>query len=73
MTKNCTTSFTLTRLTSKARWVFSLSGNELPEKKASRILTYKTVDFDNKDTWSEQFDWMMDMAIKMKKAFKKYL
>ncbi len=50
-----------------------LEWNELPEKKASRILVYKTVDFDNKDTWSEQFDWMMDMAIKMKKAFKKYL
>ena len=50
-----------------------LEWNELPEKKASRIRVYKTVDFDNKDTWSEQFDWMMDMALKMKKAFKKYL
>lgn len=50
-----------------------LEWNELPEKKASCILVYKTVDFDNKDTWSEQFDWMMDMAIKMKKVFKKYL
>ena len=37
------------------------------------ITVDETVDFDNKDTWSEQFDWMMDMAIKMKKAFKKYL
>lgn len=50
-----------------------LEWNELPEKKASRILVYKTVDFDNKDNWSEQFDWMMDMAMKMKTAFKKYL
>lgn len=50
-----------------------LEWNELPEKKASRILVYKTVDFDNKDDWSAQFDWMIDMAIKMKKAFKKYL
>ena len=50
-----------------------LEWNELPEKKASRILVYKTVDFDNKDSWSEQFNWMMDMAVKMKKAFKKYL
>ena len=50
-----------------------LEWNELPEKKASRILVYKTVDFDNKDTWSEQFDWIMDMAMRMKKAFKKYL
>ena len=51
----------------------ALEWNELPEKKASRILVYKNVDFDNKDTWSEQFDWMMDMALRMKKAFKKYL
>ena len=50
-----------------------LEWNELPEKKASRIMVYKTVDFDNKDDWPAQFDWMMDMAVKMKKAFKKYL
>ena len=51
----------------------SLEWNELPEKKASRILAYKTVDFNNKDNWPEQFDWIMDMAIKMKKVSKKYL
>lgn len=50
-----------------------LEWNELPEKKASRILVCKDVDFDNKEKWSEQFDWMLDMAMKMKKAFKKYL
>lgn len=50
-----------------------LEWNELPEKKASRILVYKDVDFKDKDNWPEQFEWMMDMAIKMKKAFKKYL
>ncbi len=50
-----------------------LEWNELPEKKASRILAYKTVDFEDKDNWSKQFDWMMDVAMKMKKAFKKYL
>lgn len=49
-----------------------LEWNELPEKKASRILVSKEVDFENKYNWSEQFDWMMDMALKMKKAFKKY-
>ena len=51
----------------------TLEWNELPEKKASRILVYKTVDFDDHDNWSEQFEWLMDMAIKMKKTFKKYL
>ena len=51
----------------------SLEWNELPDKKASRILVWKTVDFENKENWREQFDWMMDMALKLKKAFKKYL
>lgn len=50
-----------------------LEWNELPDKKASRILVYKTVDFEDKDSWTEQFAWMQDMALKMKKAFKKYL
>lgn len=38
------------------------------EKKANRILAYRAVDFDNKDDWYAQFDWMMDMAIKREKA-----
>ena len=46
---------------------------ELPEKKASRILTWLTVDFDNKSTWPKQFDWLTDVAVKMKRTFKKYL
>jgi len=46
---------------------------ELPDKKASRILVIHDADFDNKDKWSEQFDWAMDVAIKMKRVFKKYL
>ncbi|MBR6513346.1 MAG: DUF4268 domain-containing protein [Clostridia bacterium] len=50
-----------------------LEWNELPEKKASRILAYQTVDFDNKDDWPNQFDWLMDVAVKIKKAFKKYI
>lgn len=51
----------------------SLEWNELPEKKASRIIAFKTVNFEDKNTWTEQFDWLMDMSIKIKKAFKKYL
>ena len=30
-------------------------------------------DFEDKSAWSKQFDWVMDTAIKMKKAFKKYI
>lgn len=47
--------------------------NELPEKKASRIIAYKDADFDNKGDWNNQFDWMMDVAIRMKKVFVKYI
>lgn len=50
-----------------------LEWNELPEKKASRIIAYKTVDFENKADWNNQFEWVADMAVKMKKAIKKYL
>lgn len=51
----------------------ALDWRELPDKKASRILVIHEADFDNKDKWPEQFEWMMDAALKMKKAFKKYL
>lgn len=52
---------------------FGLEWNELPDKKASRIIAYKTVDFNNKADWENQFDWLMSVALKIKKAFKKYL
>ncbi|MEE1060731.1 MAG: DUF4268 domain-containing protein [Ruminococcus sp.] len=50
-----------------------LEWKELPNKKASRILANKEVDFNDKNNWAEQFNWMMDMAQKMKLAFKKFL
>ena len=51
----------------------SLDWRELPDKKASRILISHEANFENKDEWIAQFDWIIDVAIKMKKAFKKYL
>lgn len=50
-----------------------LDWRDLPDKKASRILITHSAEFENKDKWYEQFDWAMDVAIKMKKAYKKYL
>ena len=50
-----------------------LDWRELPDKKASRILITHSADFEDKDNWPEQFDWVMDVALKMKKAFRKYL
>lgn len=46
---------------------------ELPERKASRIVLAKTVDFGDKDQWPDHFVWLEDVLLKMKKAFKKYL
>lgn len=38
-----------------------------------RIIVQKEVEFDNKEKWTEQFDWIMETAIKMKKTFTKYI
>lgn len=46
---------------------------ELPERKASRIVLEKRVNFGDKNQWNMQFDWIIDVMLKMKKAFKKYL
>ncbi len=46
---------------------------ELPERKASRIIIEKNVAFSDKNQWNAQFDWLIDVMIKMKKAFKKFL
>ncbi len=51
----------------------SLDWRELPGKKASRILATQPADFEDKSKWLVQFDWVMDVALKMKKVFKKYL
>ena len=50
-----------------------LDWRELPDKKASRILISNLANFENRDSWTEQFEWAMDVALKMKKAFKKYM
>lgn len=52
---------------------FSLDWRELPEKKASRIVVTRSVELSNKLKWSEQFDWLIDVMLKMKAGFKKYL
>ena len=46
---------------------------ELPERKASRIVLEKSVSFTDKSQWISQFDWLIDVMIKMKIVFKKYL
>lgn len=51
---------------------FEFEWKLLPDKKASRIITGKEVDFDNKEDWNNQFKYLIDTAIKMKKVFNKY-
>ncbi len=46
---------------------------ELPEHKSSRIVIEKEAVLDDKNQWNAQFDWLIDVMVKMKKAFRKYL
>ena len=46
---------------------------ELPDRKASRIIVKKDVTFSDKEQWRSQFDWIIDVMMKIKMAFKKYL
>ena len=52
---------------------FPLEWRELPERKASRIIVEKEVNLDDRDDWVQQFEYIMDVCMKMKEAFKKYL
>lgn len=52
---------------------FSFDWRELPEKKASRIVVQKSATLGDKEKWSEQFEWVVDVMLKMKTGFKKYL
>jgi hypothetical protein len=48
-----------------------LDWQELPERKASRIRTYSSFDFDNEETWEKAFQWLVETCIKFKKTFSK--
>ena len=50
-----------------------LDWRELPEKKASRILIKRNANLTVEQEWPQQFEWVMDKLVKMKKAFKKYI
>ncbi|WP_312102238.1 DUF4268 domain-containing protein [Pygmaiobacter massiliensis] len=45
------------------------SWQRLDSKKASRISIEKAFPIDDESDWNNEFDWMMEVAIKMKKAF----
>lgn len=39
----------------------------------NRGVIEKSVSFGDKNQWTAQFDWLIDVMIRMKKTFKKYL
>ena len=47
--------------------------DELPKKKASRIRVLKNANVSNRDEWESQFEWLSQMALKIKSVFSKYL
>ena len=50
-----------------------LDWRELPEKKASRILIKRNANLTDEQDWPQQFEWVIDKLVKMKKAFKKHI
>jgi hypothetical protein len=46
---------------------------KMPEKKASRIVITRNANLAEKEEWTGQFDWLIDMMLRIKRAFKKYL
>lgn len=61
------------RETIEAEAGLSFDWRELPNRKASRIVVHKSVAFDDRDQWTEHFDWMIDTMLAFKKTFPKYL
>ena len=51
----------------------SFDWRELPDRKASRIVLEKSVQLENKNTWESQFEWLIDVMVKMKIIFSKYI
>ena len=52
---------------------FGLEWRELPNRKASRIVVTRKADLSDQSNWSEQFDWLMDSLLRMKKGFSKFI
>ena len=46
---------------------------ELPQKRASRIITSIPASFEDNSQWIGQFDWLINAMLKIKSAFRPYL
>ncbi len=47
-----------------------LEWKELPDRKTSRVLLYKSVQTDNEDNWPEQFAWLQSTLEKFDRTFR---
>ena len=50
-----------------------LDWRELPTKKASRIIIVRTAKLQDQNEWTKQFDWIVDIVLKFRSTFKKYI
>lgn len=46
---------------------------KIPQKKDSRIVIFKDANINDKNDWENQFKWLIQTAIKVKKAFIPYI
>ncbi|WP_036499260.1 DUF4268 domain-containing protein [[Mycoplasma] testudinis] len=51
----------------------SFDWQELPNRKASRIIIQKDAKLNNQQEWPNQFEWLIQTMLKMKQEFKKHL
>lgn len=51
----------------------SFDWRELPDRKTSRIVVEKSVQLKNKSAWESQFEWLIDVMVKMKTTFSEYI
>ncbi len=51
----------------------TLKWKNLDNKKASYLFISRNADPADKEDWPNQFDWLMDVALKMKKTIRKYI
>ena len=51
----------------------SLSWEELPDKKSSRIRLFKSYSLLENDDWTDVFDWMIEKILLYQEVFSKYI
>lgn len=50
-------------------FMWKKSWEEDPDAKSTKIIIYERFDFDDEEHWDDQFDWLIDKMLAMKRAF----